>query len=334
MGRFCFDIAFCSLVCLFLAIYSVDGYSISRGGSGSQESTKGSGGSSTGGSHEQHAPSPQPCDSHPCQHGGICHNHGTTYECVCPSGCSGARCELENKLLDTIKGATGSGPSSSSSQTYPDHVNSKSNSGSNEVPALGDTQNPTKSASKESRPSSSGSSSHTDPDHVNSKPSSESNEVPAPNPQPCDSHPCQHGGVCQNKGQLFECVCPSGCSGRRCENGPVQDPCANNPCEHGGACSPYGSSYRCSCPSAYMGSRCQLGKTQNPTKSASKESGHSSHGSSSHKDPDHVNPKSNSGSNEVPALGDTQNPTKSASKENRPSSPGSSSHTDPDHVNS
>ena len=35
---------------------------------------------------------------------------------------------------------------------------------------------------------------------------------------PCDSGLCENGGECLNVGDSFECKCPSGYSGKRCEN--------------------------------------------------------------------------------------------------------------------
>ncbi|XP_035243973.1 agrin-like isoform X3 [Anguilla anguilla] len=35
--------------------------------------------------------------------------------------------------------------------------------------------------------------------------------------QPCDSHPCQHGGTCEDDGADFACICPAGRGGAVCE---------------------------------------------------------------------------------------------------------------------
>lgn len=36
-------------------------------------------------------------------------------------------------------------------------------------------------------------------------------------PRPCDSHPCLHGGTCEDDGQDFTCSCPAGKGGAVCE---------------------------------------------------------------------------------------------------------------------
>ncbi|CDQ81120.1 unnamed protein product [Oncorhynchus mykiss] len=35
--------------------------------------------------------------------------------------------------------------------------------------------------------------------------------------QPCDSHPCRHGGTCEDDGADFTCICPAGRGGAVCE---------------------------------------------------------------------------------------------------------------------
>ncbi|XP_058858363.1 agrin isoform X6 [Acipenser ruthenus] len=38
-----------------------------------------------------------------------------------------------------------------------------------------------------------------------------------PRQTPCDSHPCRHGGTCEDDGQDFTCICPAGRGGSVCE---------------------------------------------------------------------------------------------------------------------
>ena len=35
---------------------------------------------------------------------------------------------------------------------------------------------------------------------------------------PCDSKPCENGGECSNVGDSFNCKCPPGFRGKRCQN--------------------------------------------------------------------------------------------------------------------
>lgn len=37
--------------------------------------------------------------------------------------------------------------------------------------------------------------------------------------KPCDSHPCLHGGTCEEDGNDFSCKCPAGRGGSVCEKG-------------------------------------------------------------------------------------------------------------------
>ena len=50
----------------------------------------------------------------------------------------------------------------------------------------------------------------------------------------CDDIVCANGGVCQPVGSSFQCNCPVGWSGTRCELNVKE--CASNPCRNGGQC--------------------------------------------------------------------------------------------------
>lgn len=52
----------------------------------------------------------------------------------------------------------------------------------------------------------------------------------------CGTHtPCMYGGTCHHLGgEKFNCSCPEGLSGTRCEI--IVDPCATSPCKNGATC--------------------------------------------------------------------------------------------------
>ncbi|KAH0500242.1 Neurogenic locus notch-like protein 4 [Microtus ochrogaster] len=94
--------------------------------------------------------------------------------------------------------------------------------------------------------------------------------------------PCEHGGSCLNTPGSFNCLCPPGYTGSRCEadhNECLSQPChpgstcldllatfhcicppahqGPSPCEHGGSCLNTPGSFNCLCPPGYTGSRCE-----------------------------------------------------------------------------
>ena len=51
------------------------------------------------------------------------------------------------------------------------------------------------------------------------------------------SKPCENGGTCVNKPGSFECVCPLGFSGKRCQEDVNECVVSGtNPCKNGGEC--------------------------------------------------------------------------------------------------
>ncbi|XP_053136681.1 basement membrane-specific heparan sulfate proteoglycan core protein isoform X4 [Hemicordylus capensis] len=73
---------------------------------------------------------------------------------------------------------------------------------------------------------------------------------------PCDRRPCRHGGKCQPTGEYeFQCLCPEGYRGERCEVSEVE---CQPPCLNGGTC----RAKECVCPLGFRGPYCEHDVTQ------------------------------------------------------------------------
>uniref|UniRef100_A0A2R9C987 EGF-like domain-containing protein n=1 Tax=Pan paniscus TaxID=9597 RepID=A0A2R9C987_PANPA len=89
-------------------------------------------------------------------------------------------------------------------------------------------------------------------------PSSATTGCLVPGPGPCDGNPCANGGSCSETPGSFECACPRGFYGLRCEVSGVT--CADGPCFNGGLCvggADPDSAYICHCPPGFQGSNCE-----------------------------------------------------------------------------
>ncbi|VDI40497.1 Hypothetical predicted protein, partial [Mytilus galloprovincialis] len=70
---------------------------------------------------------------------------------------------------------------------------------------------------------------------------------------PCDDEPCRNGGTCIEVGESFNCDCPIGFNGSKCED----SPCSTEPCLNNGSCTVHATSYVCSCQDGYNGTECE-----------------------------------------------------------------------------
>ncbi|XP_072245298.1 protein crumbs homolog 1 isoform X2 [Leuresthes tenuis] len=70
----------------------------------------------------------------------------------------------------------------------------------------------------------------------------------------CEPNPCLNNGECQDLFNTYNCSCPEGWAGRRCDI--FMDACVSNPCIHGN-CSVNGLTYECTCEFGYVGVDCE-----------------------------------------------------------------------------
>ena len=100
----------------------------------------------------------------------------------------------------------------------------------------------------------------------------------------CETHPCQHGGVCSSfllmGTQTVECECRPNFGGAFCENQDTIDHCANPdghaPCENQGTCIDLFGEYKCECSPGYGGAHCEHHDTINDCESGDPCNGHGS----------------------------------------------------------
>ncbi|XP_072013269.1 uncharacterized protein [Amphiura filiformis] len=87
-------------------------------------------------------------------------------------------------------------------------------------------------------------------------------------PNPCGVFPCQNGGQCNRITNSFECTCPAGFSGNKCQDRTTTTACSSSPCLNGGVCTASISGYACTCISGYTGPRCETAPPSNACSSA------------------------------------------------------------------
>eukprot|EP00058_Branchiostoma_floridae_P013772 XP_002599260.1 hypothetical protein BRAFLDRAFT_64392 [Branchiostoma floridae] len=71
----------------------------------------------------------------------------------------------------------------------------------------------------------------------------------------CDSSPCSSGSTCVNLPGSYECRCPPGFTGQRCDQ-PI-DFCVVSLCQNGATCHSGQTNYTCQCDEGYYGTFCE-----------------------------------------------------------------------------
>ncbi|CAH3191540.1 unnamed protein product, partial [Porites evermanni] len=72
----------------------------------------------------------------------------------------------------------------------------------------------------------------------------------------CESSPCLNNGTCIDRINAFNCSCPPGFAGNRCEIDVNE--CESSPCLNNGNCSDLINAFNCSCPPGFAGNRCEI----------------------------------------------------------------------------
>lgn len=69
---------------------------------------------------------------------------------------------------------------------------------------------------------------------------------------------CFNGGVCTNLIGSFNCECPVGWTGARCDQDVNECEAEQNPCANGGACTNTDGGFTCDCPDNWTGDLCDV----------------------------------------------------------------------------
>ncbi|XP_043226689.1 uncharacterized protein LOC122383897 [Amphibalanus amphitrite] len=187
-----------------------------------------------------------PCFSRPCQNLGVCHNISSDhFECSCMAGFHGETCADFNPCLSHPP------PCQNGGTCYSD----ASNKYSCICPPLytGDTcdrRNPC----QESTCNNGTCHEEDDTFYCDCDPGYTGDHCELKIDH-CASSPCKSGATCVGGATGFTCHCTEGFTGDDC--GINIDDCASQPCKHGGVCSDGVAEFVCTCPDGYAGHLCQ-----------------------------------------------------------------------------
>ena len=74
----------------------------------------------------------------------------------------------------------------------------------------------------------------------------------------CDQEPCGEGEICTNTPGSFECKCPEGYGGDKCQDDLDECQLGTHMCQNGATCTNSAPGYSCACVSGFTGSRCEV----------------------------------------------------------------------------
>ncbi|XP_035665849.1 uncharacterized protein LOC118409092 [Branchiostoma floridae] len=225
-----------------------------------------------------------PCNSEPCQHGGVCSVSGNKVTCSCQPGWNGNFCEMnidecspdpcqnggvcqdlladfscscpapyEGKMCEIYVDPCGSGPCqnggvcSASGAAFTCSCQPGWNGATCGMNIDECSPNPCQNG---------GVCQDLVADFSCSCPASYEGKMCETYVSPCNSGPCQNGGVCSASGATFTCSCQPGWNGATC--GTNLDECSPNPCQNGGVCQDLVADFSCSCPPLYEGKTCEI----------------------------------------------------------------------------
>ena len=175
------------------------------------------------------------CDPDPCMNGGTCLDGQNSFTCLCPLPFSGHRCDISlDPCLVNSCSARSRCAQSPDLKNYtclcdPGFTGPTCNDDINECMAL---EAPVRSYSYHARQF--------------NRPGG-FREVAL----------CMNGGTCMNTVGSFQCYCPRGFTGPRCETD-INECDGENICLHGGTCLDGIASFSCVCPQGYGGTRCEV----------------------------------------------------------------------------
>ncbi|XP_035390719.1 protein jagged-1a isoform X2 [Electrophorus electricus] len=76
----------------------------------------------------------------------------------------------------------------------------------------------------------------------------------------CESNPCQNGGTCIDKVNVYRCICSDGWEGQNCETN--IDDCRTIPCRDRGVCRDLVNDFYCECKNGWKGKTCHSRESQ------------------------------------------------------------------------